>query len=175
MDDAEAVRLTRSGDRRGPEALLERYQREVYGVALRMLREPAAAEDATQDTFLRAFSRLSSYRDGDPFGAWLQGIVRNRCLDVIRSGNRVPSGYVDPPVRDAEVEALGNLEGAAIRAALETLPERDRSLLVMRYWEDRPVEDIARRQGMTAGAVRVALLRARRSFAGQLATLGVSV
>ena len=139
-----------------------------------MLREPAAAEDAAQDTFLRAFSRLAGYRDGEPFGAWLQGIVRNRCLDLIRSANRVPSGYLDTPVRDAEAEALGNLEGAAIRAALQTLPERDRSLLVMRYWEDRPVDDIARRLGMTEGAVRVALLRARRSFAGQLATLGVS-
>ena len=81
---------------------------EVYNVALRMLGEPAAAEDAAQDAFLRAFSRIDLYREGEPFGAWLHGIVRNRCLDVLRTRSRAAAAYPIEPVSavDAEVSAL---------------------------------------------------------------------
>jgi RNA polymerase sigma-70 factor (ECF subfamily) len=176
LDEAEAIRLVRKGDPRGAEALLERHQKEVYNVALRMLGEPAAAEDAAQDAFLRAFTRLDLYREGEPFGAWLHGIVRNRCLDILRSRSRASAVYplVAPQQPDAERDAIRNLEAQGVRRALSRLPTRDRALLVLRYWEDRPMEEVAQSLGMTDGAARVALHRARRSLAGQLSTMEIT-
>ena len=174
MQDAEAVALTLRGDPRGPELLLTRYQMDVYNVSLRMLRNPADAEDATQDVFLRAFSRLHQYRPSQPFGAWLHGITRNRCLDIIRSRRPI----VEPGVleaagsagtgEDVESAAIARLTSERVRTAPEGLTERERSLLVLRYWEDLSTEAVARSLAMTEGAVRVALLRARRSLAAAL-------
>jgi len=172
VQDAEAVALTLRGDPRGPELLLTRYQMDVYNVSLRMLRNPADAEDATQDVFLRAFSRLHQYRPTQPFGAWLHGIARNRCLDIIRSRRPLGElGVLDrPPTPAGDVEAavIAQLTSARVRAALDRLTERERSLLVLRYWEDLSTEAVARSLAMTEGAARVALLRARRSLAAAL-------
>ena len=145
-------------------------------MALRMLGEPSAAEDAAQDAFLRAFTRLDLYREGEPFGAWLHGIVRNRCLDILRSRTRAAAAYpmVAAPQADAEADAIRNLEAQGVRRALSRLPARDRALLVLRYWEDRPMEEVAQSLGMTDGAARVALHRARRTLAGQLSTMEIS-
>jgi RNA polymerase sigma-70 factor (ECF subfamily) len=153
---------------------------DVYNVSLRMLRNPADAEDATQDVFLRAFSRLHQYRPNQPFGAWLHGIARNRCLDVIRS--RRPVAEVGAIERasatamageDVETAAIAHLTSERVRAALDQLTERERSLLILRYWEDLPTEAVARYLAMSEGAVRVALLRARRSLAAALGGLAL--
>jgi len=147
---------------------------DVYNVSLRMLRNPADAEDATQDVFLRAFSRLHQYRPSQPFGAWLHGITRNRCLDIIRSRRPiVEPGVLEPTGsagtgEDVESAAIARLTSERVRTALEGLTERERSLLVLRYWEDLSTEAVARSLAMTEGAVRVALLRARRSLAAAL-------
>src|SRR5438094_511187 len=118
---------------------------DVYNVSLRMLRNPADAEDATQDVFLRAFSRLHQYRPTEPFGAWLHGIARNRCLDIIRSRRSLGElGVLDRPPRpateDVEAAAIAQLTSERVRAALDRLTERERSLLVLRYWEDLSTE-----------------------------------
>jgi RNA polymerase sigma-70 factor (ECF subfamily) len=176
IDEAQAIRLLKSGDPKGAEALLEQHQKEVYNVALRMLGEPSAAEDAAQDALLRAFTRLDLYREGEPFGAWLHGIVRNRCIDILRSRTRAAAVYPLLPAAqaDAESDAIRSLEAQGVRRALSRLPSRDRALLVLRYWEDRPMEEVARSLGMTDGAARVALHRARRALAGELSTMEIS-
>jgi RNA polymerase sigma-70 factor (ECF subfamily) len=148
---------------------------DVYNVSLRMLRNPADAEDATQDVFLRAFSRLHQYRPSQPFGAWLHGITRNRCLDIIRSRRPIAelglperTGAAAAATQDVEAAAIARLTSERVRTALDRLTERERSLLVLRYWEDLPTEAVARCLAMSEGAVRVALLRARRSLAAAL-------
>ena len=169
MDDVEAVRLALAGDRRGAEMLLARYQMDVYNTTLRILGNPADAEDATQDVFVRVLTRLDQYRPGEPFGAWLHGIARNRSIDLLR--RRRPEIDIESAPSagrasaDVEALALGHIERERLRAALEKLPARDRALLVLRYWEDQSVESVAGALGMTEGAAKVALLRARRALA----------
>jgi RNA polymerase sigma-70 factor, ECF subfamily len=172
VDDAEAVRLALAGDRRGAEALLARYQMDVYNTTLRILGNPADAEDATQDVFVRALTRLDQYRPGEPFGAWLHGIARNRSIDLLRRRrpeidlDAAPAASRAPA--DVETLALGRLESDRLRAALDRLSPRDRALLVLRYWEDQPVDAVAGALQMTEGAAKVALLRARRALAAIL-------
>jgi RNA polymerase sigma factor (sigma-70 family) len=72
------------------------------------------------------------------------------------------------PATDVEREALEHLEADALRSALESLSTRDQVLLKLRYWEDQSADDIGAALGLSAGAVRIALLRARRTLAAQL-------
>lgn len=169
MDDAEAVDLLRQGDRRGPQVLMERYQVSVYNLSLRMLGNPADAEDATQEVFLKAFQRLEQYRTGEPFGAWLHGIARHQAIDLIRRRRTVPLAAAMPSASvDVEAAAIASLDRAQVQAAVRQLGDRERALLVLRYWEDQPVDVIARTLGISAGAAKVALLRARRALKDRL-------
>jgi RNA polymerase sigma-70 factor (ECF subfamily) len=163
VDDGEAIDLLIRGDRRGPERLLARYQMSVYNLSLRLLGNPADAEDASQEIFLKAFQRIHQYRRGEPFGAWLQGIARHQCIDLLRRRGTALAHLDTAELADTESTALTNIERSSVAAALERLTKRERTLLVLRYWEDQPVEEIARLMGMSEGAAKVALLRARRS------------
>jgi RNA polymerase sigma-70 factor (ECF subfamily) len=169
VDDAEAVRLVLAGDRNGAAYLIEKYQMDVYTASLRILSDPADAEDVTQDTFLAALDRMSTYRPDQALSPWLRAIARNRAIDLVRRRARAPKP--EPPAAAESVEALAldRLEAERIRTAMRRLPARERALLALRYWEDQPVEVIARALGMTDGAVRVALLRARRALGALLA------
>jgi RNA polymerase sigma-70 factor, ECF subfamily len=169
VEDAEAIDLLRRGDRRGPQVLMERYQMSVYNLSLRMLGNPADAEDATQEVFLKAFLRLEQYRTGEPFGAWLHGIARHQAIDMIRRRRMIPLAGAEPSTSvDVEAAAIASLDRAQVQAALRQLEGREQALLVLRYWEDQPVQAIARSLGLTEGATKVALLRARRALKDRL-------
>jgi RNA polymerase sigma-70 factor (ECF subfamily) len=140
---------------------------DVYNTALRILGNPADAEDAAQDAFMRAFQRLDQYRPEQPFGAWLHAITRNRSLDMLRA-RRQPADMEHSAAIDVEREALGHLEAETLRSALKNLSIRDQALLKLRYWEDQSADAIGAALGLSAGAVRIGLLRARRTLAAQL-------
>src|SRR5262245_17740736 len=137
---------------------------DVYSASLRILSNPADAEDVTQDAFLAAFDRMSTYRPEQALSPWLRAIARNRALDLVRRRARAPEPEPETATGSVEAVALERLEAERIRAAVRRLPARERALLALRYWEDQPVEAIARSLDMTEGAVRVALLRARRAL-----------
>jgi len=168
VDDAEAVALVLAGDRSGAAYLIERYQMDVYSASLRILANPADAEDVTQDTFLAAFERMSTYRPDQALSPWLRAIARHRAIDLVRRRARAPEPEFPAPAESVENIALDRIEAERVRAALNRLPSRDRALLVLRYWEDQSVESVARSMGMTEGATRVALLRARRAVGAAL-------
>jgi RNA polymerase sigma-70 factor, ECF subfamily len=168
VDDAEAVRLVLAGDRAGAAHLVEQYQMDVYDASYRILGNTADAEDVTQDTFLAAFERMATYRPGQALSPWLRAIARNRAIDLVRRRARAPEPEPPPVPPSVESVALDRVEAARVRAALDRLPPRDRALLVLRYWEDQPVEAVADAMGMREGAARVALLRARRALGALL-------
>jgi RNA polymerase sigma-70 factor (ECF subfamily) len=175
VDDAEAVELVLAGDRSGAAYLIEQYQMDVYNASLRILANPADAEDVTQDTFLAAFERMSTYRPGQALSPWLRAIARHRAIDLVRRRARAPEPELPAAPESVEKIALDRIEAERVRAALNRLPSRDRTLLVLRYWEDQSVESVASSLGMTEGAARVALLRARRSLGAVLVEQEASV
>jgi RNA polymerase sigma-70 factor (ECF subfamily) len=148
--------------------VIESYRVDVYNASLRILGNAADAEDVTQDTFVAALQRMSTYDPAQAIGPWLRAIARNRAIDILRRRARAPE---PEPASSQSVEAVAieRLEAERVRAALARLPDRDRAMLVLRYWEDQPVEAVARSLGMTDGAVRVALMRARRTLGAMLA------
>jgi RNA polymerase sigma-70 factor, ECF subfamily len=171
VDEAEAARLVLAGDPGGAAHVIESHRMDVYNASLRILGNPADAEDVTQDTFLAALQRMSTYDPARAMGPWLRTIARNRAIDLLRRRARSPEPEVARG-ESAESLAIERLEAGRVRAALALLPSRDRALLVLRYWEDQPVEAVARALGMTDGAARVALLRARRALGAVLAGRG---
>ena len=132
MDDAEAVELVLAGDRTGAAYLIERYQMDVYNASLRILANPADAEDVTQDTFLAAFERMSTYRPGEALSPWLRAIARHRAIDLVRRRARAPEPELPAAPESVEKIALDRIEAERVRAALNRLPSRDRTLLVLR-------------------------------------------
>jgi len=148
--------------------VIESYRLDVYNASLRILGNAADAEDVTQDTFVAALQRMSTYDPAQAIGPWLRAIARNRAIDVLRRRARTPEPE-PAPSQSVEAVAIERLEAERVRAALARLPDRDRAMLVLRYWEDQPVDAVARSLGMKDGAVRVALLRARRTLGAMLA------
>jgi RNA polymerase sigma-70 factor (ECF subfamily) len=148
--------------------VIETHRLDVYNTSLRILGNAADAEDVTQDTFVSALQRISTYDPAQAMGPWLRAIARNRAIDLIRRRARAPEPEAAARSQSVESVAIDRLEAERVREALATLPARDRALLVLRYWEDQSVEAVARALGMTDGAARVALLRARRTLGALL-------
>ncbi len=146
--------------------LLERFGREIQGVAYLVLRDRAAAEDVVVDTLLTALDRGDSLRDPDALRPWLLRIAVNRALSIRRSSSRVVQLHVVPdrPTRWADED-----ERLTLLGVVDRLAPRMRAAVVLRYYADLPVRDVAEALGTSENTVktqlREALEQMRRSLA----------
>jgi RNA polymerase sigma-70 factor (ECF subfamily) len=164
--DAELVEGVRRGDRRAADRLLERYMRACRAVALAVTRSEADADDICQDGFVIAIERIDSCRDPARFGGWLLQIVRNRARNLLRDGGLRATIPVDDsvpsPASGPAVEAeRGELRGR-LRAALGTLTQQQREVVLLHDLEGWTHREIAERLELPAGTVRSSLHHARR-------------
>lgn len=163
-------------------ALSAIYARHAPAV-LRFLRDligcSAAAEDATQETFVRAFRRLDTLRDQDRLAPWLFGIARNVSLEVrkarrVRARVQAPGGDDGAAVNDAshmltpEAELLGREAARVIERALGRLSEERRALLLLRLDHGLAYEEIAAAMGFSLAKVKVEIHRARQILRDEL-------
>ena len=174
LEDRRLVEAAKRGDLPSFNALVVRHERPVYALCLRMLRDQMAAEDATQDSFIKAWSSIAPFR-GDFFRPWLLKIASNRCLDVIRSKGRRPADSLDAMPFEIEPEwssqsGAGELpEQHAVRSelsghlerALATLPDDQRLVVILSDIEGRSYDEIAEITGSAVGTVKSRLSRAR--------------
>jgi RNA polymerase sigma-70 factor (ECF subfamily) len=143
-------------DRGTFEALYDRYGRVVFGVALRMLGEQAAAEDIVQAVFLTLWSRPDVYREGN-IGAWLARVARNRCLDVLRIRKSRPEAEmpVELVAEGAVDEGIfARLDGDRVREALAALPDDQRIAIEMGFFGGITHAEIATRTGAPLGTIK---------------------
>jgi len=155
--------------------LVEAYQKPVYNLCYRMLGEPEAAEDAAQDTFLKAYQNLTRYDNERPFGTWLLSIAAHHCIDKLRrkrftsfSLDADEDGPVELPDRNApdpEAEAIRKQDKERLHRVLQNLDPIDRAAVVLRYWQDASEVEIAQTLKLTVPAVKSRLHRARRALA----------
>ena len=152
--------------------IVEAYQRPVFNLCYRMLGSPEEAEDAAQETFLRAYHKLKGYDQARSFSTWLLSIAAHFCIDQLRkrrltlvSMDALP--YLDPPDLTPGPEAAFHIneDQQRIQALLKTLGPPDRAAVVMYYWYDFSYEEIAQQLSMTVSAVKSRLHRARLSLA----------
>ncbi len=158
--------------------LVEQYQTPVYNLCYRMLGEPESAEDAAQESFLRAYQNLSRYDRQRPFPTWLLSIAAHYCIDRLRrrrftmfsldaerEDDERPMELPDANAIDPEHEAVRREEQEEIQTALKGLDATDRAAIVLRYWYDFSEVEIAESLNLTVSAVKSRLHRARKAVA----------
>jgi RNA polymerase sigma-70 factor, ECF subfamily len=146
-------------------ALVDDYLTEAYRLAAAILRDPGEAEDATHDALVRAWARWPQLRDRERAEAWFQSILVNECRERLRRRGRRLHEIAVPPEQAAR-EPLGYEERDALRRGLGDLNPDQRVVLVLRFYLDLEVDEIARRTGARAGTVKSRLhhgLRALRA------------
>jgi RNA polymerase sigma-70 factor (ECF subfamily) len=178
--DADIVELIRRGAQtQAFELLLERYERRLYRLCLSLLREPAQAEDAVQESFVRIWKALPTYDGRASLSTWSYAITRNRCLTALQR-RRDEATLSDPEVAmEAEAAAATAVtdpddRGQLLRELVEGLPERYRRALTLFYYEERSVPDVAAMLGLPEGTVKTNLFRARGLLLGSLEQLGLA-
>lgn len=169
------ISAVKAGNVNAFQYLVETYQSRVYNLALRMLGNEQEAQDAAQDAFVQAFTRLASYRSEWRFKTWIMAITSNLCVDRLRRRRIEPTSFSDhtedPDAEfvshepQPEVVAVRHERQATIRAMLNQLAPEDRGMVVMFYWGDMSYDEIARVTGSTVNAVKSRLFRARRALA----------
>lgn len=152
--------------------LVETYQRPVFNLCYRMLGTPQDAEDAAQETFLRAYKNLRRYDPERSFSTWLLSIAAHYCIDQIRRRRTPVISVEELPIPDLPDHSPGLESGLSrkeeqlrIRAMLHSLDPIDRAAVVMYYWYDFSYDEICQALSLTLSAVKSRLHRARRSMA----------
>jgi RNA polymerase sigma-70 factor (ECF subfamily) len=180
QNDADLVRQTLCGNTSAYNGLVTRYQRQVYNLAYRMLGNAEDAGDLVQDTFLRAYGALASFRQDASFLTWLYKIASNLCIDQLRSRKARSALSLDveleegrEPAADArncspEELAIRDSVQDVVQRAISNLPEKYRVVVVMRHLQDMSVEEIANVLNMPTGTVKTHLFRAREMLRGRL-------
>jgi RNA polymerase sigma-70 factor (ECF subfamily) len=179
-DETNWIERARAGDQQAFSRLVEMYQTPIFNLAYRMLGDPAEAEDAAQEAFLRAYTRLASYDPRRSFKTWLFSIASHHCIDRLRKRRLTWLSLDEPlpvnlapalaePSPGPEDQAVRGEQANLIHRHLGRLSPEDRSVIVMRYWYDFSYEEIAEATGGTVSAVKSRLHRARLSLAEKLA------
>lgn len=161
-DDATIVRRVLAGDGEAFGALVDRHYDRCLRLAVHVLGERADAEDAVQETLLRAYRHLARYREQDRFGAWLTRILINQCRTVQARRPRLAPVDLDWGLVDRAADHPG--DAAALRDelahVLRALPAEQREAVVLRYADDLTYDEIARATGATVGALKMRVRRA---------------
>lgn len=155
-------------------ALFEQYHPRIYRYLLHMIKDPAEAEDLTQDTFLRAYDRRETLRDPDAVRGWLYRIATRLCLDRLRQrkpqlsidGEEAPSGAEPMASRSASVVEVTERKetSACVQRCLDYLPDSYRAVILLREAHSLTAVEIADVLGVTVMTVKIRLHRARRKL-----------
>jgi RNA polymerase sigma-70 factor (ECF subfamily) len=182
LPDADVVALALEGREAAHRELIKRYERPVFSLVFRMVRDRELAEDLTQDTFVKVLSHLDRYRADFKFSSWLFKIANNVAIDHLRrrqldtvsmdgSPNAVSADAVESTrfdVADDAENALDEMEarelGSAIERAIARLRPEYRSCIMLRHVEGRSYEEIASTLDLPLGTVKTYIHRARHEL-----------
>ena len=173
QEEAQWLAAARRGDRNAFSKLVQAYQLPVYNLTYRMLGNAQEAEDAAQETFLRAYKRLNTYEPDKKFSNWMLSIASHYCIDLLRRRRFTwLSVEEDPSVQGLSSEderpedsALRRERAEQVRLLLNRLDPDYRVPLVLRYWQDLSYKEIADILNLSEPAVKTRLHRARLQMA----------
>jgi RNA polymerase sigma-70 factor (ECF subfamily) len=180
--DQELVAQVQAGDRKAFRTLVERYQRRAYAIAVGLLKSPDDAMDATQEAFVRVFTRIGGFKGDSSFYTWFYRIVVNVCIDHCRKHGRFKGVEYDDAVAhesdgEAPLPVTGNIDllhpgravqnaelRAALDRALDTLSTNHRTIILLREVEGLSYEEIAEVCELHLGTVMSRLHHARKNL-----------
>jgi len=188
-NETEWLQQARRGDQAAFGRLVVAYQKPVYNLSYRMLGNRGEAEEASQEAFLRAYTRLHTYDPKRPFRSWMLSIASHYCIDLLRKRRitwlsfedeiAVPGGSTENNTvatrthlasRSPNPEAVvaQKEREAQVQQLLTVLSPTDRAAITLRYWYDYSYKDIAQTLNLTISAVKSRLHRARRGLAKKM-------
>ncbi len=184
--DQELVTRVTAGDQAALDELYRRHSRPVYSLALHILRDPATAEDVTQEVFLKLWRQSESYvPERGALGSWLLSVAHNRAIDVVRRrrlreeyrlpgsqevGDVVADGSIDPG------DAAGIAEMArTVRSALERIPPAQRQAIEMAFFQGKTHVEISDELGEPLGTAKTRIRLGMRKLRSLLEAEGVEV
>lgn len=174
--EAQIVRKVLQGDVNAFEKLVTEYEKGVYAIAQRMTANPEDAADMTQETFIKAYNSLQSFRGDSKFSVWLYRIASNVCLDFLRSRSRKPTvslSVEDDEGEETELDVADESQSPelllergltrdAVRRGLQALPPDYRQILLLREIQGLSYEEIADALRIEVGTVKSRIFRARK-------------
>lgn len=182
-DDRELARRLKAGDPHAMSDLYDRYGRLTYSVIYRMVRNPGAAEDLVQETFLRVWNRVQSFdQERGSLGPWILTVARHRAIDYLRSiDGRMSAGSLeidrlDHPAlfTDFENNTLSIDRARCIRAAFEKLNPNQRMVIELAYFEGLSQTEMAERMKQPLGTVKTWVRSALRVLRDELSQVAMA-
>jgi RNA polymerase sigma-70 factor (ECF subfamily) len=178
-NDSLWVQRTLAGDPQAFGELVQRYERDVFNLAYRMLNDRGEAEDAAQEAFLRAYANLDRYDVTRSFKTWVLSITSNHCIDRLRRRRLTwlsleeplpPHPALTSDIPGPEEAMLTNERNLLVQDLLAELSPEYRLAVVLRYWYELSYAEIAEMLDTTESAIKSRLFRARQLLANQLET-----
>jgi RNA polymerase sigma-70 factor (ECF subfamily) len=188
-DEARLIREVRAGKTEAFEYFVRQYQRKITRLAYRLLRDTGEADCAAQESFLRAYQNLHAFREGSTFETWLTRICLNWCKDRLKrrrlvvylhqaptepeeaSGPRELASLAAHPDPTPERRALSREIRERLSRAMEILSPRQRSIFVLKHFEELSIPEIAELTGLDTGTVKSHLFRAAHKMRERLRDL----
>ncbi len=175
LEDHHYIKLAQKGDMQAFGMLVQKHQRLVYTLAVRMMKNPEEAQEATQDTFVKVFQSLSVFEGKSKFTTWIYRIVYNECLTRLRKTKRnfrILEEITDHPEEPSDfqdgLEIMHQEERTAlIKKGIELLNPSEAVVLTLFYLEDQSIKEIASITSLTESNVKVQLHRGRKHL-GQI-------
>lgn len=184
-DDQILIKKALAGNESAYRVLLNRHKEAIYRLIIKIVRNQEEARDLVQETFMKAFGSLSSYKCQYRFTTWLYKIAANSCIDFLRK-RRLVSISLDQPLetKDGEVtieladwtynpeaDLASRQKALSIDAAIESLPKKYREVILFRHKQDKSYEEIAQILNIPVGTVKARIFRARELLKKKLKSL----
>jgi RNA polymerase sigma-70 factor (ECF subfamily) len=180
LDDAAAVALAAGGDEDAFRVLVERHSRSVFRLAFRMTGSAQDAEDVVQETFVRAYQRLSRFESRSHFSTWLYRIGFNCTIDHLRSRPKLEAAQAPEVLNELAPTTVGPTSedlvyagqiGARVQTALNSLSEQERAAFLMRHFQGCSIDEICAALGLKTNAAKHSIFRAVKKMRAQLQPL----
>jgi RNA polymerase sigma factor (sigma-70 family) len=174
-NDLMVVDRAREGDQKAYAELMERYKDSIYFMSLKMVNNKDDAMDLAVDTFAKAFKNLEKFKPDFAFSTWLFRIATNNCIDFIRkkklktysiesfseeNGNDIPF-QIKSDALNPEEKSIKNQQAKELRMIIDSLPQRYRNLIILRYFDELSYLEIAEQLDLPLGTVKAQMFRAR--------------
>lgn len=171
-DEQQLIRKVLEGHTEAFAPLVERYSRPIFALVVGIVGRREEAEELTQDIFLRAYSKLSTFGWRSSFSTWLYRIACNTAITAARKKRRlftsIEEGRIeqlsDPEVEDQELTALTEAQERALLAALDRLAPDERALIQLHYYENRPISTCSEILSLSESNTKVRLYRIRKKL-----------
>ncbi len=174
-EELEIIKEALSGSQKAFRTLTERHSASISHVIFKIVRDRDTTNDLTQETFMKAFSSLASYRSEYRFSTWLYKIAANSAIDFLRKKRinafsldqkiETSEGTIEIDVPDnsynPEQDLVRKQQNITIQSAIEDLPERYKEVIIYRHKDDKSYEEIADLLGIPVGTVKARIFRAR--------------